>query len=548
MAGAANHEGHRRVKTGATALVAEIRTEYAMPNIPTAGLRRAGLAGLASLAALAALAVPVAAAPEQGSPQPVSTHAAREAADQSGLPAITPADMVQQYAQARLTGDIAAMEHFRPGYPFWEHVFSIADGSIAYGSAADGRLLAVFPARGDWSRQGVWEDPTMKRLVAGHRLASKLADKRDEVAQLLSGAAGPVIHNPTRGLFVAPNARRYGRFLEEWGRIYERFGVPAEIGLAQGLVESGLNGKIRSEARAIGFCQWLTSNWNAMKRLSPHVIEGYNQTTQAPYCAAYLAILGTKYGSFIPALSEHHAGGTNVGRTISNGQWLGGENVREYYFLGAAFTRDLRTLAPGSFSDVYGTYGPRSFYYAEMVFGNTGRIREMIRTHDQVEIYAMRTTRAIPIAQVTRRTGLSVDEVRRYNPALVKQVPARATLYLPMYVAAFGSNVTFWHRPPSTAYATVLSEFLAIDRRPQDWDSPAFVPVLRGFERRFRATKTEEGTVMATVLSYVSSEILTSGRAEILETFRNDPEIRRLFDRAVRTRAAALEASTQVEP
>ena len=40
------------------------------------------------------------------------------------------------------------------------------------------------------------------------------------------------------------------------------------------------------------------------------------------YCAAYLTILATMYGSFIPALSEHHAGGVNVGRTLINGQRL----------------------------------------------------------------------------------------------------------------------------------------------------------------------------------------------------------------------------------
>lgn len=493
------------------------------------------------LVALAALAIPAYAAPPQAGTQPVAARTTREPQDRATQPPpLTAAERVQSSAQSRLQDDLKAMESFRPGYAFWQYVFTIDDGAIAYGSATDGRLLAVFPARGDWSRQGVWQDPTMKGLVAGHEFASKLADRRDEVAAILETATGPVVHNPTRGLFVAPNASRYGRFLQEWALIYERFGVPAEVGLAQGLVESGFNGTIQSEARAIGFCQWLSRNWNVMKRLSPHVIEGYNQTTQAPYCAAYLAILGTKYGSFIPALSEHHAGGTNVGRMLNNGQWLGGQNVREHYFLGAAFTRDLRTLSPRSYSDVYGTYGPRSFYYAEMVFGNTARIRELMTSQRQVKIYAMRTPRAIPIAEISRRTQLSADEIRRFNPALTRQVPARATLYLPAYVAAFGPNVTFWHRPPTSAYSTVLSEFLALDRRPEEWDSPALVPVLRGFERRFRATQTEEGIVMATVLSYVSSEILTSGRNEILETFRNSPEIRQLFEQAVLERAAAL--------
>jgi hypothetical protein len=503
--------------------------------------------GLAAFAVFGSGAL-VTAAPPQVAPFPVA--AARAETDRPAVAAptvveldtVSPVERIGLHASALLRDDLQAMEKFRPGYEFWQHVFTIPDGSIAYGSGTDGRLLAVFPAQGDWSRVGRWDDPTLRRLVAGMPLSSRLADRREEVARLLEQHVGPIVHNPTRGQFVAPHAQRYGRFLAEWGRIYERFGVPAEIGLAQGLVESGLNGTAKSEARAIGFCQWLTRNWNALKRLSPHVIEGYNQTTQVPYCAAYLAVLGTKYGSFIPALSEHHAGGTNVGRTIHNGQWLGGTNTREHYLLGAAFTRDLRTLAPRSYSEVYGTYGPRSFFYTEMVFGNIAHVRRLTAAHKQVRIYAMRTTRAIPLSEITRRTRLSADEVRRYNPALIKQVPARATLYLPMYVSAFGANVSFWQRPPSTAYATVLSEFLSLDHRPEEWDSPDFVPVLRGFEKRFRATKTEEGTVMATVLAYVANEILTSGRGAILEAFRTSPEVRQLFEQAVIERNAALSA------
>jgi len=37
-------------------------------------------------------------------------------------------------------------------------------------------------------------------------------------------------------------------FLSEWGAIYERFGVPAEVGLAQAIIESGLDGRARSSA------------------------------------------------------------------------------------------------------------------------------------------------------------------------------------------------------------------------------------------------------------------------------------------------------------
>jgi hypothetical protein len=343
---------------------------------------------------------------------------------------------------------------------------------------------------------------------------------------------GAVLHNSTRGLSLLPNARRYGAFLSEWGAIYERFAVPAEIGLAQALVESGLNGTVRSEARAIGFCQWLTANWNRLKRLAPQVIEGYNQTTQAPYCAAYLTILATKYGSFIPALSEHHTGGTNVGRTLINGERLGGADVRDRYFLGAAFARDVRTLSPRRYKDVYGTYGPRSFLYAEMVFGNTATIADLMSSLPQAQIFAVRTRRALTLAEITRSTGLPAEELHRFNPALRTRVPSGGTLYLPQYLRALGSDVSFWHRPPTPAYASLLDEFVRLDASIEHWDSAAFDDVLEDFRKRFKATGTEEGDVMATTLAYVLEDRRTNRQAQILAEFRESERILSLFAQA----------------
>jgi hypothetical protein len=37
------------------------------------------------------------------------------------------------------------------------------------------------------------------------------------------------------------------------------------------------------------------------------------------------------YGSYLPALSEHHSGGVNVGRVVINGERLGGADAREQY-------------------------------------------------------------------------------------------------------------------------------------------------------------------------------------------------------------------------
>jgi hypothetical protein len=402
--------------------------------------------------------------------------------------------------------------------------------------------LAIFPTVGDWARDGVWEEQGLNEFLKGRTLPKQLDARRDEVVRLLTPVTGPLVNNPTRGQFLMPNAQRYGSFLREWGTIYERFGVPAEVGLAQAILESGLDGRARSRARAIGFCQFLSRNWAFLNKLAPVVLEAYNQTTQAPYCAAYLSILATMYGSFIPALSEHHAGGVNVGRTVINGERLGGVGSREQYFLGSDFVARLREISVQRYSDLFKTYGYKSSLYAEMVFGNMVNVTRLTAEYPQTPIFAMRLTTARPALDITARTGLKLDEVKRFNPALDVRVPAQANLYLPFYVEAFGPDVSFWHRPPTPEYAAVLNDFLRVESGIERWHEASFETTLRTFQDRFEATRTEEGSVMATTLAYVMTDLRTSRRAAILEEFRTSGRILDLFRRGVEELGVTINA------
>jgi hypothetical protein len=179
-----------------------------------------------------------------------------------------------------------------------------------------------------------------------------------------------------------------------------------------------------------------------------------------------------------------------------------------------------------------------------MVFGNTYNVRNLIASTPQIPIHAMRTPRAISLAEIIKRTGLAADEVRRFNPALVDRVPAQATLYLPSYVSEFGADVAFWHREPNSSYMAVLDEFIRLESGADRWDDPAFATVLADFKRRFKETNTEEGLVMETVLAYAMDQAYTSTRRTLLAEYRNSEQVRSLINRGMLELDAARQTPT----
>ena len=168
---------------------------------------------------------------------------------------------------------------------------------------------------------------------------------------------------------------------------------------------------------------------------------------------------------------------------------------------------------------------------AEMVLGNMANVRQLMRDTPQSDIHAMRVPRSTPLSEVAEATGLSRREVQRYNPALVRRVPRDAALYLPTYVEQFGPDVSFWRRPPTAEYAAALSDFVSLDATVDEWHDPAFAATLQQFRERFAATGTEEGTVMATMLAFVTGDLTTSRRGAILEEFRTSERVLELFER-----------------
>ena len=166
-----------------------------------------------------------------------------------------------EHVEARLQADLEVVKAFRPAYPFWRHIFTITDGRIAFGSAKDGRLIVTFPSKGDWSKDAVWTDPALAPSVSGVTWPTRLDDRRDLAVRRLEPVTGPLVHNPTRGRFLLPNVPKYGPFLEEWSRIYERF---AEL---TGPRTVWTVGKITLDPGAPSIIRW----WNQCRRIESKI-------------------------------------------------------------------------------------------------------------------------------------------------------------------------------------------------------------------------------------------------------------------------------------
>jgi 23S rRNA (guanosine2251-2'-O)-methyltransferase len=90
--------------------------------------------------------------------------------------------------------DVAALQSYRPGFPFWRDVFTVPDGAIVFASAADGHLIATLPATGDWQRDGVWETPALRDVLdAAAEVGVSLREvERDELDALARDHHGVV--------------------------------------------------------------------------------------------------------------------------------------------------------------------------------------------------------------------------------------------------------------------------------------------------------------------------------------------------------------------
>ena len=432
---------------------------------------------------------------------------------------------------ARRRDDFVAMQTFRPGYPFWQHVFTLPDRLIAFGSTVDGRLRDLPRERGLDARGRV-ADPALARSWVNAR--SQTGERREQVAMLLERAAGPVLHNSTRGDALLPNARRYGRFLAEWGAIYERFGVPADIGLAQVILESGLNGKRRSEANAVGFCQWLQEELEAAELLFTDTHRGAEPDDAGSLLRRVSVRAGHEvrivHSRAVRAQRRRHERGAHLDQRRA--PWRRGMSVPDIFWARSwpVTCAPCRGRIRGRLSELWSPFAPvcgdgvRQYLHCQEPEGVDAPGTDL-RDANTAGDLACRDHDANGVYLRTRCAG-SIRHSSRGSRRRAR-CPFRTTS------ASLAPTWRSGVRPPSAAYVAVLDDFMRLDAGPERWDDPAFAQVLADFKRRFRETNTEEGIVMETVLAYAMDQAYTSSRRALLSEFRSSGQVRRLIERGV---------------
>ena len=116
----------------------------------------------------------------------------------------------------------------------------------------------------------------------------------------------------------------------------------------------------------------------------------------------------------------------NVGRTVINGERLGGVGSRGQYLMGSDFAASLRDTSIERYRDLFRTYGRRSSpmpRWCSATRSTSGGSSPRIHSSN----YAMWMSESWRALDITARTGLKLDEVKRFNPVLGARARRRPT-------------------------------------------------------------------------------------------------------------------------
>ncbi len=233
---------------------------------------------------------------------------------------------------------------------------------------------------------------------------------------------------------------RFHHYQEVVEPIFLEFGIPTEL-MYLSLVESGFNPKAFSRARASGPWQFMKATGRMYKlNVSWYIDERRDPIKSTVAAAHHLRDLYDRFGSWPLALAAYNAGSGKVSRAIRR------TGSRDFWKIRR--TRSIRRETKD--------YVPR-FIAATLIAKNPTAYGFLPPDGDRHEFDETLITKPVQLAAITKHTGISLEELKRLNPELRRNIVPKSKgpgyhLKVPVGMGALVATqqATFpvWTQPP----------------------------------------------------------------------------------------------------
>jgi membrane-bound lytic murein transglycosylase D len=233
---------------------------------------------------------------------------------------------------------------------------------------------------------------------------------------------------------------RFHHYKEIVEPIFQEFGLPTDL-MYLSLVESGFNPRAFSRARASGPWQFMKATGRMYKlNVSWYVDERRDPIKSTVAAAHHLRDLYDRFGSWPLALAAYNAGSGKVSRAIRK------TGTRDFWKIRR--TRYIRRETKD--------YVPR-FIAATLIAKNPTAYGFLPPEGDRHQFEEVLISKPVQLAAITKQTGISLEELKRLNPELRRNIVPKSKgpgyhLKVPVGMASLvtAHHVTFpvWTQPP----------------------------------------------------------------------------------------------------
>ena len=233
---------------------------------------------------------------------------------------------------------------------------------------------------------------------------------------------------------------RFHHYREIVEPVFREFGLPTEL-MYLSLVESGFNPRAYSRARASGPWQFMKATGRMYKlHVNWYVDERRDPIKSTVAAAHHLRDLYDRFGSWPLALGAYNAGSGKISRAIRKTKSRDFWKIRRTWHIRRE-TKD---------------YVPR-FIAATLIATNPTAYGFTVPDGEPHEFEEVLIAKRVQLAAITKRTGVSLEELKRLNPELRRNIVPiskgpgyhlKVPVGMASLVAAHHDTLPIWTQPP----------------------------------------------------------------------------------------------------